>query len=471
MNCLQESNLFSEFLTGLSKFKGTKNNAPYLKGSISKYTKDLIMTFPVLCDDSLPPSTASMISRAHERHLVTLFELLFAASQFNAGDGIEVLKSIHKNIEDMDLEDYIDTLSSFSDKAKNISFATENAEINTVIREMVEALKAPQKSFPINSFNEKSLNDYMAINLHGNMIVKEAKGRIDDDISKLDPNQMDDFINKQKAQMNRNDLNNAEKNQTYKDNEEFRQATTFNQKATNMKNQSTDFEVNMLSKQLLDTDVKKANEMQPTLMIVRYNEVSKADNTVSQRSFIAGVKSRLIPTDSMDIVERLIAKNKTKVSFLNLIRATSGEIKLNRDFLLCVNQAKIDAKNSVKKGQSAQVWKTLEKLSVKNNWNKLYKKGNDATAISTLVINQETVNIMKKEYDFDIESPKNAKMIMDAYNLLAIIIADESIEVCKFLYNGNTQFEEQSYNYLERESNDNSYKKVINLIGKMNGGR
>ena len=78
---------------------------------------------------------------------------------------------------------------------------------------------------------------------------------------------------------------------------------------------------------------------------------------------------------------------------------------------------------------------------------------------------------MKKEHDFDIENPKNAKMIMDAYNLLALIIADESIEVCKFLYNGNTVFEEQSYNYLERESNDNSYKKVINLIGKMNGGR
>lgn len=460
MNCLQESNLFSEFLKGLNISKGTKNNAPYLKGSISKYTKDLIMTFPVLCDDSLPPSTASMISRAHERHLVTLFELLFAASQFNAGDGIEVLKSIHKNIEDMDLDDYIETLASFSDKAKNTSFslAKENAKINSAIREMVDALKVPQKSFPINSFNEKSLNNYMSVNLNGNMIVKEVG--IDPDISMIDPNQMDDYINKQKAQMNRNDLNNTLfKNQEYK------------MRAKNMQNQSTDFEVNMLSKQLLDTDVKKANEMQPTLMIVRYNEVSSVDKSVSQRSFIAGVKSRLIPTDSMDIVERLIAKNKTKISFLNLIRATSGEIKLTRDFLLCINQAKIDAKNSVKKGQSAQVWKTLENLSVKNNWNKLYRKGNDATAISTLVINQETVNIMKKEYDFDIENPRNAKTIMDAYNLLAIIIADESIEVCKFLYNGNAQFEEQSYNYLERESNDNSYKKVINLIGKMNGGR
>ena len=478
MNCLNESNIFGEFLNGLSASKskkGTKNNAPYLGGSISKYTKNLIMTFPMLCDDSLPPSTASMISRAHERHLITLFELLFASAQFNAKDGMEVLKSIHKNIEDMDLDDYIDTMNNFSAKATGvantafgkIAFGESSAEINTAIREMVETLKLSQKSYLVNSFNERSLNEYAVLNINGNMVVKEFG--IDDDISQMDDNNIEGFTKKQKAQMNRDQIRHDE-------NEEIRQAASFPLKYRNMQNQSTDFEYNMLSKQLMDSDVKKANELQPTLMIVRFNElVPTADGEGvlpgAQKSFIAGVKSRLIPTDSMDIVERLVAKNRTKLSFLNLIRATTGEIKLKRDFLLCVDQAKIDAKNSAKKGTTAQIWKTLEKLSVKNNWNKLYKKGNDATAITSLVINQETVNMMKKEYNFDIESPKNAKMIMDIYNFLAIIIADESIEVCKFLYNGNSQFEEQSYSYLERESNDNSYKKVINLIGKMNGGR
>ena len=86
-----------------------------------------------------------------------------------------------------------------------------------------------------------------------------------------------------------------------------------------------------------------------------------------------------------------------------------------------------------------------------------------------IYLNQETVNILKKEYDFDIEKIKNARMILDAYNLLGLFIADESIEVVKFLYAGNDRFEQQAYNYLEKESNDNSYRKVINLIGKMNG--
>ena len=233
--------------------------------------------------------------------------------------------------------------------------------------------------------------------------------------------------------------------------------------------QDVESQVNVLSRRLLDTDVKKANEMQPTLMIVQYNEMDADGKIYDKKSFVAGVKARLISVDSNDMVERLIAKNRTKINFLNFIRATTGEISFVKDFLFCVGQAKINAKNAVKKGPAASMWNTLENLSIKNNWNRLRKKGNDASCITTLVINQETVNILKKEYDFDLERINNARMIMDAYNLLGIVIADESIEVVKFLYNGNNVFEQQAYSYLERESNDNSYKKVINLIGKMNG--
>ena len=237
-------------------------------------------------------------------------------------------------------------------------------------------------------------------------------------------------------------------------------------KMTDLRNKNVQFDIDTMSKQLLDSDVKKANEIVPTLMIIRYNELNTDGTIYGQKAFVAGVKSRLIPVDSSDIVERLVVKNKTKINFLNFIRATTGEIKLVKDFLLGVEQAKIDAKNSVKKGPAAKMWKVLENRSIKNNLNKLKRKGNDASAITTLVINQETVNIMKKEYDFDIENIKNARMIFDAYNLLGLVIADESIEVVKFLYVGNDTWEQQAYSYLERESNDNSYKKVINLLTK-----
>ena len=224
-----------------------------------------------------------------------------------------------------------------------------------------------------------------------------------------------------------------------------------------------------ISRQLLDSDVKKANELQPTLMIIRFNELDPNGVIYSQKPFVAGVKSRLISVDSEDIIDRISVKNKTKVNFLNFIRATTGEISFVKDFILCLNQNKIDAKNAVKKGEAAKMWKVLENRSSKNFLNKNKRTGNDASAITTLVINQETVNILKKESDFDLEKIKNARNILDAYNLLGIIICDESIEVAKVLYAGNDNWEQQAYSYLEKESNDNSYKKVINLIGKMNG--
>lgn len=470
MNCLLErSNVINLIITKLTGDSSAKDE-PYLKGSISDYTKDLIMTFPVLCDNSLPPETASMLSRANERNIVTLLELLFSSVQLNGTDGVEILSKIHKNIKTtMSLDDYIDAVDSLAAKVSAAGgIRLENAEIRTVIKAMNEQLKTPQRSFPVNSFSERSLNGYTVFNMNGKTVVKES---IDSDISNMDPKDVSDFVNRQKAQMNRNQMNRQSRVDQYEDSEQMRNAELYPIRQRNLINQSADYEINALSKQLLDTDVKKANEMTPTLMIVKFNEVdpTTSELRVQQKSFIAGVKARLISTDPSDIVERIVAKNRTKLSFVNLIRATTGEIKIVKDFLLCIDQAKIDAKNSVKKGESAKMWKVLENLAIKNNYNRIKRKGNDASCITTLIINQETVNILKKEYDFDLEKIANTKMIMDAYNLLGVIIADESISVAKFLYRGNDQFEQQAYSYLERESNDNSYKKVINLIGKMNG--
>ena len=76
---------------------------------------------------------------------------------------------------------------------------------------------------------------------------------------------------------------------------------------------------------------------------------------------------------------------------------------------------------------------------------------------------------MKKEYEFNLEDLKNTRLIMDSYNLLGIIICDEALEVAKSYYAGNDSYETQAYSYLEKETNDKSYKKVISLINQMNG--
>lgn len=485
----EDDNIISSFLKDFSienRFdKNRIRKDTYLNGSISNYAKNLIMTFPTMCDDSLSPSTASMISKAHERNIITMLQLLLSSAQLRGTDGVDVLGKIHKNLDiDMGVDDYIDKIGDYVTSEGVSEEALKDRDFIIITNEMVRELKKPQHRFPVESFSENSLNDYTIYNSYGNTIVREDTY---DDYTKR-PNEYEE--RKLNQQSNQNAIANgfAAKNYRHRvdiDNKNYKLNKKKYKNEINLKRDEYNHRVDNddirnrmsmnqmandnIQHQLLDQDVKKANEMQPSLMIIRYNYIDSDGKIYDQVPFVAGVKSRLIPVDSRDIVERLIVKNKTKINFLNFIRATTGEIKFGRDFLLSVKQAKIDAKNAVKKGPAAKMWNVLSNRSIRNNFNKLRKKGNDASSITTLVVNQETVNVMKNEFDFDLENIKNARMIMDAYNFLGIIICDESIEVVKVLYAGNSSWEQQAYSYLEKESNDNSYRKVINLMGKMNG--
>ena len=166
---------------------------------------------------------------------------------------------------------------------------------------------------------------------------------------------------------------------------------------------------------MTDQDYRKANELAPTLLVITFNEETE-DGSPLKTSFAAGVKSRLIPVESSDIIERVAAKKNTAMNFTNLIRATTGEISFTKDFLFCISQSKINAKNAAKRGPIAQMWNVLDARHVKNNINNLKKTGNDAAAITALVVNQETANMIKKEYNFDLENFKNANYIITEYN-------------------------------------------------------
>lgn len=533
MRTLLEANSPISFILDLFKDrrkepKKEKDNK-YLGGSVSEYTKNLVMTFPTLCDSSLRPETASMVSKANERNIVSMLQMLFASMQLKGTNGVEILSKLHKNIStSMSMDDYIDALDNIASRTAGGKLF-ESTKGQVILRDKInlvlESAKHPQKAFPVSSFSEKSLMNYSVMkDYRGRSIIKEASFKDPED-RKVNFNPDDGFypyyVNdpngpvltndeyrkrvefNQKSRGNRAsmiktayDIKNASNKLAYDYNadqiarerekrdaakdlrdlakdkrdaaKDLRDIARFNMDQKAYYNASLNDQIQAIGKQLLDSDIKKANELAPSLMIVKYSELDSDGSIYDQKAFVTGVKSRLIAVDPGDIIERLVAKNKTKISFLNFIRATTGEISFIKDFLLCTKQAKIDAKNSVKKGPAARMWKTLESRSAKNSFNRMKKSGNDASSITTLVINKETANLMKKEFDFDIENPRNAKMIMNTYNLLALIICDESIESVKSLYAGNDIFETQAYSYLEREDKDKSYKKVINLMGQIN---
>lgn len=402
----------------------------YLGGSISKYTNNnLIMSFPMLCDNTLPIDTLALISKANERNIVGMLELLFSSLSLKGYSGAELLKTIHTNINpDMAVDDFIDTMKKLSTN-ESVDYKLR-AQINEALQEMNHELKYGQKSFPVNSFSENSLENYVVRNANSKSVsVLEAATPV--------KNGADQLTDKQKLDI---------------------------QDKNALKQKSFEKTFALPEKRLTAQEIKKNNELEPTLMVVSFNDLAQSGTTIV-KTFVAGVKSRIISVDSMDIIERLVSKNKTSLSFKNLIRATTGEINFVSDFLLALKQNKLDAKNAAKKGEAARLWNILQSRAVKAGGRAASKDKNDASAITGLVINIETVNYMKNSYRFDITEKKNLKLIMDAYNLMSVIIADEANESIMSYYDGNAGFEEISYNSLRKEGNEkNTEKKIINLL-------
>ena len=218
---------------------------------------------------------------------------------------------------------------------------------------------------------------------------------------------------------------------------------------------------------VLNTEYKKANELQPTMMIVNF--MKKADdNKAYINTAVIGIKCKIYPINSADIVNRLSGKLKDKSFLTNFVRATTNEIAFFRDFLFAVDTAKMDARSYGKNATSNKLWKVLERRSTKSKFRRSLKMYNDATAISTLVMSENDNEYLKKMHSIDMLDVNKARKIMDAFNFMCIVICNQSTEVASFLYDtGDDTYEMLPFSGLEREASDNSYKKMVNLMAKV----
>lgn len=390
---------------GIDLFSNTKSFK-----SINTATSGLVLVFPVLCSSTIQLSNAAMITKAIERRATSLLQMLFSAiSITNATDAMEYVKQVHTNL-------YIDdhmTVDSFIDAIdKYVVNANESCVVD---RSMYEAVKADLKNlnyFLPSSISETSLNDFKISTINGSRrIIQEKRGDHPADLRKT-------------------------------------AAEGF-------------------GKQLLDQDVKKANEIQPTQVVIHFTSCGIEGEPVNT-SAVVGVKAKLYPIDSMDIINRLKIKNQDNNGFNKFLRAATREISFWKDFVFAIDKAKIDAISNSKRGSSSKFWKVLERRALKSKVRRAIRSTNDATAISTLVVSGEEVEYLKKMENIDISKENIIRPIMESYNLMSVVIVDESLEHAKFLFDTSDDiYETVSFNHLEREASDNSYKKVINLMTKI----
>lgn len=399
-------------------------------GSIAKRASNLVLVFPVLVSNSLSIQTASIIAKAIERRCVSLLRILFSSINFTSADNLQdYLSQFHSNLNmHATLDDFINVADKMSE-AKAIEITDKDA---------YEAVKEDMKNinyYLSNSFNETSINDYVSkTDIYGNSSIVLEKDNSFTVSDRAFSDTMDKFVNKLGDKKS--------SDPSIKDQSEF------------------------FKNQLLPQDIEKANELMPTLITVTYTTYK--DNIKHTQTGIAGVKAKLYPIDSTDIISRLSSRYTNSNNLFNFIRASTREISFFKDLAFSIDKAKLDAVNMAKQSNNSKMFKLLERRANKNKFSSLLRK-NDASPITSLIISQNEVEYLKKYNNIDMEKSYVTRSILESYNLMDIVIADEALEVAKFLFDdGDGIYETLAFDSLEKEAKDSSYKKVINLMSKLN---
>lgn len=458
--------------------------------SAASATKDMILTFPVICSSDISIENASMIAKAVERKAVAMMQMLFSAISISSSDNaIDYLKKIHTNVDfgsnDISITNIVDTI----EKTANALEAMDMAEIDhEVFDEVAQQLRDSNYYLP-DSISEHSIGDYAQYQ-NGMVVCHEADDRYSRQASyDYDKLAKENEFLRQTNTDYFNQMNDAQVDaaafaaQHKKDQNTINKLLDTNKNLRNRQGTNVNVNVNggrgghgdsykdtyeMFNKQILPSEIKKANELMPTLMVVTFNQKVKDIDTPVVSHVVIGIKAKLYPIDSREIINKIKSKVADNNWLNKFIRATTNEISFVKDFMFAIDKAKLDAMSYSNKSKTSKIWRILERRSKKSKIRQAMKMSNDASAVSTLLVSQDVVEYLKKNENINLENPKTAYAIMASYNFMGIAICDESLETAKFIYDtGDDMYETISFSHLEREASDGAYKKVINLMTKM----
>ena len=405
--------------TSCSKF----NDA--ISKNIASAAKGLTAVFPVIVTEATPIDQAVMISKAVERKAVAMLQMLFAANQItNARNAYDYLNKFHNNIDDS-LDWSTANIDDVINASNDLDDILENSNIKNIIEINIKrGIEAIQEDIKMNcnyylseNINPKSVNNYIVRNvLNDIQVIEEANFP-----------------------------------------EGKRDKVPSNLKAS----------YDALNKSVLKSDIEKANEAIPSLMIIKFRVKSNySDPTIN--TAVIGVKAMIHYVSSEDMINKVMLKNSDKNGLFNFIRATTREISFFKDFLFAVDRAKVDALSKTGKGSSSNIWKLLElRANEAKRKKSLLSKDASCSAIATIVVTKAEVELIKKYHRIDISKAGTLKSIMRGYSIMCAAIIDDAVEKVDFLWDDGSQgFETYSFSSLEREESSGMYKKVINMINK-----
>lgn len=461
---------FDELKRGITgTISGTSSTGFKMNSNIAKEAKGLTAVFPVLVSESVSVEQAQMIAKAAERKYVTMFQMLFAASQItDAKSAQSYLKKFHNNItssldlSDMTVDDVIDFANKLDEEVQTT--ALTNARITEATKAVLEDLAFNESYTKVlaENLNPVSLNNYKVKTVFGDYKATQVSEAGDDYYTVEDRSDSTEWEGR--------DDNNGNVYKQRTNTTTRRTPITARDRAATLKDKNATLKdkADIISKQIVTTDIKKANEATPSLMIINFvTQADGRDNEIVNTAVI-GVKCVIHYIPSSEMMNRMVLKNTDRRGLLNFIRATTGEIQFFRDFLFAIDRAKIDAVAKTNKGSNSRIWKMLEIRANRSKMNTTARADNAAcAAITMLVLSKAEVDIIKQSYRLDLSKASTMLSVMKGYNFIGVAVIDEVNEKVDFLYDDGTKnFETISFMSLEREQGAGEYKKMINTLVK-----
>lgn len=461
---------FDELKRGITgTINGTSSTGFKMNSNIAKEAKGLTAVFPVLVSESVSVEQAQMIAKAAERKYVTMFQMLFAASQItDAKSAQSYLKKFHNNItssldlSDMTVDDVIDFANKLDEEVQTT--ALTNARITEATKAVLEDLAFNENYTKVlaENLNPVSLNNYKVKTVFGDYKATQVSEAGDDYYTVEDRSDSTEWEGR--------DDNNGNVYKQRTNTTTRRTPITARDRAATLKDKNATLKdkADIISKQIVTTDIKKANEATPSLMIINFvTQADGRDNEIVNTAVI-GVKCVIHYVPSSEMMNRMVLKNTDRRGLLNFIRATTGEIQFFRDFLFAIDRAKIDAVAKTSKGSNSRIWKMLEIRANRAKMNATARADNAAcAAITMLVLSKAEVDIIKQSYRLDLSKASTMLSVMKGYNFIGVAVIDEVNEKVDFLYDDGTKnFETISFMSLEREQGAGEYKKMINTLVK-----
>ena len=433
--------------------------------SIAAKASEGILQFPVIISDSIDYETAVIITKALERNYATFMETIISmnatTSDVNAHNIGEYLKQFHDN----SMSNTVDSDGRYGD---NVTVGNVYNALNGTYHPNAEnSIEFSDKNNANITYTcEFYLPDKVILN---NVLKEELKYYLEAYCTeklndKYQPTKLENAGFAVPIFEARGGNKGMGFSKLKKENERLKKQV----EAQKARNTTLYNKYEVKSSQdvnLLPTDVRKANELQPTFIKVTIKRSDRETRTMVDYNIIIGIKATLHLAKSAEYVTNLVDACEYKGTLFRFIKWTTGEISFLRDYVLRMDEFSKETTGRVT--NNSHWWEALKRRARDAKMSKV--KTNRLLPNASFVFTVDEVEYIKANFGYDLLSSKMAKQLMKEYFLLGYVVLDMANEVAHIMYDGQKDFQLMTFRNLERESvnSERQFKDALKSLRQM----